>query len=262
MPRLLPHPLPEAVNPALPLALLGLLSLALGLLYPKGLPLRLGGGAYLLAVLLEALRQGPLMAPAQVALLLGALLALRAGTLLDRPRLAPLRDYLLLVALALGLFALRALPHPAKPLPLGLTLLHAGAFLLAYLSLTVGVGAGVLAALQGRWLKENPARALSAPPFWSLKRLARGYLGPGYLALTLGLGSGMAWAWGYFGTPLSPDPKELGTFLAWVFLGLHLALEDRLPPRGALCCLLLGYGLLLFALLLAPLLGSRHPSAL
>ena len=247
---------------ALFLTLLGLSGLALGLVLSRPFLLGLGAGAYLLAAFLEALRQGPLVAPAQMALFLGGLLVMRAESLLNRPRFASLWRSLVLTGLVLGLFALRVLPHPTGSWPLGLTLLHAGSFLLAYLALTVGVGAGVLAALQDRRLKEDPARALLAPPFWSLKRLARGYLGPGYLALTLGLGSGMAWAWGYFGSPISLDPKELGTLLAWVFFSLYLVLEGRLSPRGALAFLLLGYGFLLFALLLAPLLGSRHPSAL
>lgn len=242
------------------LAFLGLGLLGLGFFWPRGV--WLGGGVYLLTALLGALAQGPLTSPAQVALLLGGLLALRAGTLLLRPRLALLRRYLLLLALLLGLFALRALPHPGGPLPVGLTLLHAGAFLVGYLALAVGVGAGVLSALQDRYLRTAPEKALNAPPLWSLRRLERAYVHVGFVAVTLGLGSGMAWAFGYFGTPLSLDPKELSVLLGWVLLALYLALEEGFGERARVSLLLLAYAALLFAFLGAPFLGSRHPSGL
>ncbi len=79
----------------------------------------------------------------------------------------------------------------------------------------------------------------------------------GYLALTLGLGSGMAWASWYFGAPLALDPKEVAVALAWGFFSLALLAEAPGLKAGLGA---LGYLALLFALLLAPLLGSRHPS--
>jgi ABC-type uncharacterized transport system permease subunit len=165
-----------------------------------------------------------------------------------------LRRYLLALALVLGLFALKALPHPRGELPLFLTLFHAGAFL--------GVGAGVMCALQDLRLRAHPERALGAPPLWSLRRLERGYLRVGYGAATLGLGSGMAWAFSYFGSPLSLDPKEVSAFLGWLLFTLYFLLEDRLRGRVRAGLLLLAYALLLFAFLGAPFLGSRHPSRL
>jgi ABC-type uncharacterized transport system permease subunit len=245
---------------ALGLAVLGVVLLALGLFWPRALAW--GGAALLAAGGLEAYGKGPLLTPAQPALLLSGLLALRAETLLLRPRLAPLRRYLLLLALLSALFALEALPHPGAALPWGLALLHAGSFLVAYLALAVGVGAGVLCALQDLRLRRAPWEALKAPPLWSLRRLERGYLRVGYLAVTFGLASGMAWAWDFFGTPLSPDPKEVSVLLGWFLLTLYLLLEERLRGRPRAFLLLLAYGLLLFAFLGAPFLGSRHPSRL
>ncbi|MDM7324110.1 MAG: cytochrome c biogenesis protein CcsA [Thermus sp.] len=243
------------------IALLGVVLLALGLFWPRGL--FLGAILYLLAALADALAKGVFAGPAQPALLLGGLLALRGESLLLRPRLAPLRRYLVLLAMLLGLFALKALPHlPMGSLPLALTLLHAGAFLVAYLALAVGVGAGVLGALQDLRLRRAPEKALGLAPFWSLRRLEEGYLRVGYLATTLGLASGMAWAWGYFGTPLAVDPKELSVLLAWFFLTLYFLLEERLRGYPRMALLLLSYSLLLFAFLGAPFLGSRHPSGL
>lgn len=236
-------------------AFAGVFLVALGLFRPRGLAL--GGGLYLLSAGLEAVHS-PLANPDQVALLLGGLLALRGETLWNRPRLDPLRRYLVLLALGLGLLALRTLGRPGPDLPLPLVLLHAGAFLVAYLALGVGVGAGVLAWFQDRRLKAAPAAALKAPPLWSLRRLERGYLPVGYLGLTVGLGSGMAWAWGYFGAPLALDPKEVAVVLAWLLFSLALFL-DRPGVRTWLG--LLGYLALLFALGVAPFLGSRHPSA-
>lgn len=95
----------------------------------------------------------------------GGLLALRGKTLWDRPRLRPLGRYLAFLALLLALFALRSLPHPGGDLPLLLTLFHAGAFLVAYLALSVGVGAGAMCALQDLRLRLAPERAVAAAPF-------------------------------------------------------------------------------------------------
>lgn len=133
---------------------------------------------------------------------------------------------------------------------------------MAYLALSVGVGAGAMCALQDLRLRLAPERAVAAAPLWSLRRLERGYLRVGYVAATLGLASGMAWAFGYFGSPLSPDPKEVSVVLGWLLLTLYFLLDERL--RGLLRAgLLLGaYALFLFALLGAPFLGSRHPSGL
>lgn len=240
-------------------ALLGVVLLAMGLFWPRGL--FLGATLYLLAALADALTKGAFAGPAQPALVLGGLLALRGGSLLLRPRLAPLRRYLVLLAMLLGLFALKALPHlPVASLPLALTLLHVGAFLVAYLTLAVGVGAGVMCALQDLRLRSVPEKALLSAPLWSLRRLEQGYLRVGYLATTLGLASGMAWAWEYFGSPLTLDPKEVAVLLAWLFLTLYFLLEERLRGYPRMALLLLGYGFLLFAFLGAPFLGSRHPS--
>lgn len=242
------------------LAFLGLALLALGWFWPRGLGL--GAWLYLGAALADALSKGVFSGPAQPALVLGGLLALRGEALALRPKLSSLRRYLLALALVLGLFALKALPHPRGELPLFLTLFHAGAFLVAYLALTVGVGAGVMCALQDLRLRAHPERALGAPPLWSLRRLERGYLRVGYGAATLGLGSGMAWAFSYFGSPLSLDPKEVSAFLGWLLFTLYFLLEDRLRGRVRAGLLLLAYALLLFAFLGAPFLGSRHPSRL
>ena len=124
----------------LALAFLGVVGVAFGVFLPAGLSW--GGAFLLLGALFHALAEGPFAGPAQVALVLGGLLALRGKTLWDRPRLRPLGRYLAFLALLLGLFALRSLPHPGGDLPLLLTLFHAGAFLVAYLALSVGVGAG------------------------------------------------------------------------------------------------------------------------
>lgn len=242
------------------LVLLGVCSLALGLFWPRALAW--GGVFLLLAGGVDAFQKGPFTTPAQPALFLSGLLALRSGTLLLRPKLAPLRTYLLLLALLLALFALRTLPHPGAVLPWGLTLLHGGSFLVAYLALAVGTGAGVLCVLQDLRLRLVPWKALRAPPFWSLRRLERGYLRVGYLATTLGLASGIAWAWRYFGSPLALDPKEVSVLLGWLLLTLYFLLEERLQGWTRALVLLLAYGLLLFAFMGAPFLGSRHPSRL
>jgi hypothetical protein len=248
------------MNLSLLLALGGVFLLALGLFWPRGLAW--GALLYLGAALADALGKGLFSGPAQLALVLGGLLALRGETLFLRPRLAPLPRYLVFLALLLGLFSLKALPHPGGDLPLALTLLHAGAFLVAYLALAVGVGAGAMCALQDMRLRLVPERALGAAPLWGLKRLERGYLRVGYLATTLGLGSGMAWAWGVFGSPLSLDPKEVSVLLGWGLLTLYFLLEERLRGYPRVALLLLAYALLLFAFLGAPFLGSRHPSRL
>ncbi|EIA38681.1 hypothetical protein RLTM_08464 [Thermus parvatiensis] len=244
----------------LALAFLGVVGVAFGVLLPAGLSW--GGAFLLLGALFHALAEGPFAGPAQVALVLGGLLALRGKTLWDRPRLRPLGRYLAFLALLLGLFALRSLPHPGGDLPLLLTLFHAGAFLVAYLALSVGVGAGAMCALQDLRLRLAPERAVAAAPLWSLRRLERGYLRVGYVAATLGLASGMAWAFGYFGSPLSPDPKEVSVVLGWLLLTLYFLLDERLRGLLRAGLLLEAYALFLFALLGAPFLGSRHPSGL
>jgi hypothetical protein len=248
------------MSPANLLALGGVVVLALSLFWPRAL--HLGTLLYLGAALADALAKGVFSGPAQPALLLGGFLALRGESFLLRPWMAPLRRYLLLLALLLGLFALKALAHPGEALPLALTLLHGGAFLLAYLALAVGVGAGVMCALQDLRLRRSPEKAVRSAPLWSLRRLELGYLRVGYLAATLGLGSGMAWAWGYFGSPLALDPKELSAFLGWLSLTFYFLLEERLRGLSRAGLLLLAYALLLFAFLGAPFLGSRHPSRL
>lgn len=244
---------------ALGLAVLGLLFLALGFFWPRAL--FMGGGAFLLAGGVEAWQKGPFLTPAQLAFFLASSLAFRTGSLYLRPRLAPLRRYLHLLAFLLALFGLKALPHPGMNLPWGLAFLHAGSFLVAYLALGVGVGAGVLGALQDRRLRRSPHRALRSSPLWSLRRLERGYLGVGYLALTFGLASGIAWAFSYFGQPLSLDPKEAAVLGSWLLFTLYFLLEERLDWPWRPFLLGFGYLVFLFAFLLAPFLGSRHPSS-
>ena len=208
------------------LAVLGVFVLALGFFWPR--VLHLGTLLYLGAALADALAKGVCSGPAQPALLLGGFLALRGESFLLRPWMAPLRRYLLLLALLLGLFALKALSHPGGAHPLSLSLLHGGAFLVAYLALAVGVGAGVMGALQDLRLRRSPEKAVRSAPLWSLRRLELGYLRVGYLAATLGLGSGMAWAWGYFGSPLALDPKELSAFLGWFSLNFYFLWRNGL----------------------------------
>ena len=111
----------------LALAFLGVVGVAFGVFLPAGLSW--GGAFLLLGALFHALAEGPFAGPAQVALVLGGLLALRGKTLWDRPRLRPLGRYLAFLALLLGAFALLSLAHPGAAFLRLLTPFRPGSYL-------------------------------------------------------------------------------------------------------------------------------------
>jgi len=178
----------------------------------------------------------------------------------DRPRWRGWVRYAYATALFFALLSLRFVGTTSGPLPWSLVVFHAAVLTLAYVSLTVAFLAAVAGWAQHRRLRRAPWRSLSAPPLVSLARLEGPYLRAGYALYTLGVLTGIAWAWRLWGSPLAADAKEMATMAAWALFTL-LVLEQRPGrPSGARIALWwAAYALLVFVFFVAPFWGGRHP---
>jgi len=177
-----------------------------------------------------------------------------------RPRWRSWVRYAYATALFFALLSLRFAGTSSGPLPWSLVVFHAGVLTLAYVSLSVAFLAAVAGWAQHRRLKAAPWRSFSAPPLLGLARLEGPYLRAGYALYTVGVLTGMAWAWRLWGKPLAADVKELATLLTWALFTL-LLLEYR-PGRPAVARIVLwwaAYVLLVFVFFVAPYWGGRHP---
>ncbi|WP_457631980.1 cytochrome c biogenesis protein CcsA [Oceanithermus desulfurans] len=178
----------------------------------------------------------------------------------NRPRWRTWVRYAYATALFFALLSLRFVGTTSGPLPWSLVVFHAGVLTLAYVSLTVAFLAAVAGWAQHRRLKSAPWRSLSAPPLLGLARLEGPYLRAGYVLYTVGVLTGMAWAWRLWGSPVAPDVKELATLVTWALFTL-LLLEHR-PGRvsgGRVLLWWAAYAALVFVFFVAPYWGGRHP---
>ncbi len=237
-------------------AFLGVLTLALAL---SGLVWRSGVASlfFLLAFLAHVYERGALLAsPYQVAMLAAAFLAGFGRYYGRRPRLGAWVRALDAAALLVALLSLHYYDRVSVEALGPVVWFHAAVFLAAYVLLTLAFLAAWLGFLQHRRLKTVPWKALEAPPLLTLARLEEPYLRAGYVFYTLGLFSGMAWAFRVWGEPLSWDAKEVLTLLAWVFFTLLFFVREPGLRRWVWTA---GYLTALAAFLLAPLFGTRHP---
>ena len=215
--------------------------------------------AFFLAFLLEGWRSGAWLAgPFQTGMLLAAGLVGFGRLYAWRPRMAALVRALYAVAALVALVSLHYLGRVAEGLSAWALLIHGGSFLVAYALLTVAYLAALLGYAQHRALKTRPWQALGRPPLLVLAGLELPYLRLGYLAYTLGLFTGMAWAFRVWGSPISWDPKEALTLLAWSLLTLRLLLAQAGPGLRVLLWTL-AFWAMAAAFFAAPLLGGRHP---
>jgi len=176
----------------------------------------------------------------------------------SRPRWRNWVRYAYATALFISLLSLRFVGASSGPLPWTLIVFHAGILVLAYISLTVAFLAFESAHAQHRRLKKAPWKATNSAPLMGLARLEEPYLRAGYALYTLGLLTGMAWAWRLWGRPLAWDMKEVATLATWVLLTLVL-LERHASPRLRAGLWRAAYLALVFAFFIAPLWGGRHP---
>jgi len=211
------------------------------------------------AFLLEAKSTGVLASPFQVGMLFATALVGFGRVYAKRPRLKALVRLLYAAALFVALVSFHYRGRVAEGLSAWATLIHSGSFAVAYALLTVAYLAVVLEFLQHRALKKRPWLALRRPPLLVLLGLELPYLRYGYLAYTLGLFTGMAWAFRVFGSPISWDPKEVLTLVAWSLFTLRLLLPRGVDPGVKLLIWTLAYLAMAAAFFAAPLLGGRHP---
>jgi len=218
-------------------------------------------GFFFAAALLHAFETGQVLgSPFEAAMLLVIGLVGVARGYANRPRWRSWVRYAYATALFFALLSLRFVGTTSGPLPWSLVVFHAGVLTLAYISLTVAFLAAVAGWAQHRRLKSAPWRSLTAPPLVGLARLEGPYLRAGYALYTVGVLTGMAWAWRLWGAPLSADVKEMATLLAWALFTL-LLLEHR-PGRSSGGRVLLwwaAYAVLVFVFFVAPYWGGRHP---
>ncbi|AEB12418.1 cytochrome c biogenesis protein CcsA [Marinithermus hydrothermalis] len=242
------------------LVAVSVLALLADLLRGWGLAVWAAAGLVLAAGLYAWVHGTLLGNPFQAGLVMSAGVIFAARFYAWRPRLRPFVRYAYALALFLTLASLHYADRVGTPLPVLLVVVHAGSFLVAYVALTIAFVAGLLGVLQDRTLRVAPWRARFIPPLVTLRRLELPYLRVGYVAYTAGAFTGMAWAWGWWGSALSWDPKEVATLATWSLLTLYLLARGGLRWSGRLGAWLLVYGMLLFTFLGAPLLGGRHPS--
>ena len=237
---------------------LGVLILAGGLAFGLGAT-GFAALSFFLAFLLATWKSGtPFASPFHIGVLLAAGLVGFGRLYAYRPRMAALVRALYAVAALVALVSLHYLGRVAEGLPAWALFLHGGSFLVAYALLTVAYLAAVLGYLQHRALKERPWQALERPPLWVLAKLELPYLRLGYLAYTLGLFTGMAWAFRVWGSPISWDPKEFLTLLAWSLFTLRVLLSSATPGLR-LWVWTLAFLAMAAAFFAAPLFGGRHP---
>jgi len=216
--------------------------------------------AFFAAFLVAAAQSQTLLgSPFQIGMLLAAGLVGFGRLYAWRPRMAALVRTLYAVAAFVALVSLHYLGRVAEGLPAWLLVIHGGSFLVAYALLTVAYVAAVLGYLQHRALKQRPWQALKRPPLLVLAGLELPYLRVGYLAYTIGLFTGMAWAFRVWGSPISWDPKEVLTLLAWVLFTARLLLPTTARPGLRLLIWTAAFVAMAAAFFAAPLLGGRHP---
>jgi len=216
--------------------------------------------AFFLAFLLSALETRSLLgSPFQIGMLLAAGLVGFGRLYAWRPRMAALVRTLYAAAAFVALVSLHYLGRVAEGLPAWLLVLHGGSFLVAYALLTVAYVAAVLGYLQHLALKRKPWQALKRPPLLVLAGLELPYFRFGYLAYTIGLFTGMAWAFRVWGSPISWDPKEVLTLLAWSLFTVRLLLPPAASPGLRLLVWTLAFLAMAAAFFAAPLFGGRHP---
>jgi len=216
---------------------------------------------FFLAALLHAYSTGQLLgSPFEAAMLLVIGLVGIARGYAARPRWRNWVRYAYATALFISLLSLGFVGSSSGPLPWSLVVFHAGVLILAYISLTVAFLASESERAQDRRLKRAPWKALSSAPLVGLARLEGPYLRAGYALYTIGVLTGMAWAWRLWGKPLAWDVKEIATLVTWVLLTLVLLDHGSGRParlRGWLWRA--AYLALVFGFFIAPLWGGRHP---
>jgi len=237
----------------------GVLVLAAALAFDFGAT-GLAALAFLAAFFLEVAESGALLAsPFHIGMLLAAGLVGFGRLYAARPRMRALVRLLYAAAALVALVSLHYLGRVAEGLPTWALALHGGSFVVAYAALTVAYLAALLGYLQHRALKHRPWQALSRPPLLVLARLELPYFRVGYLAYTLGLFVGMAWAFRVWGSPISWDPKEVLTLVAWSLFTLRLLLPRTVAPEVRLLVWTLAFLAMVAAFFAAPLFGGRHP---
>ncbi len=216
--------------------------------------------AFLLALLFHLAATRELLAsPFQTAMLFASGLVGLGRTYAWRPRLMPLVRALYAAAAFVALLGLHYLGRVAEGLPVGILVIHVGSFLVAYSALTLAFLSALLGYRQHTALKKAPWTATQRPPLLVLVGLEEPYLRAGYLAYTLGLFTGMAWAFRLWGAPLSWDPKEVATLVAWGLYTLRLWLPPGARPGLRLLVFALAFFAMAVAFFAAPLFGGRHP---
>ncbi len=216
--------------------------------------------AFLLALLWHlAVTREFLASPFQTAMLFASGLVGLGRTYAWRPRLSPLVRSLYAAALLVALVGLHYLGRVAEGLPLWILAIHVGSFLVAYSALTLAFLSALFGYRQHVVLKKAPWAANRRPPLVVLMGLEEPYLRAGYLAYTLGLFTGMAWAFRVWGAALSWDPKEVATLVAWGFFTVRLLLPSSVSPGLRLFVFALAFLAMAMAFFAAPLFGGRHP---
>jgi ABC-type uncharacterized transport system permease subunit len=140
--------------------------------------------------------------------------------------------------------------------------IHTTMLIFAYAAFFIVFMASVMYLLQERELKLKTFSAFfhRLPSLSTINEIATHAAAIGLTLLTLGLVAGMFWNWSLNGTMWRNDPKEIFAVLTWLLYFILAIYRSTANWRGRRAAWLgvLGFVLVLFTFLAAPLLGSYH----
>src|SRR5919106_1281546 len=140
--------------------------------------------------------------------------------------------------------------------------IHTTLLIFAYAAFFIVFMASVMYLLLERDLKLKNFSAIfhRLPSLTTVNELATTSARVGLTLLTLGIVTGMIWSWSRNGRMWHNDPKEIFAVLTWLLYFILAIYRSTANWRGRRAAWLgvLGFVLVLFTFLAAPLLGSYH----
>lgn len=171
----------------------------------------------------------------------------------------PLISVLTFIALLMGSDSSNA---PASFSETWLFPIHTTLLIFAYAAFFIVFLASVMYLLQERELKLKTFSAIfhRLPSLTTVNELATYAAALGLTLLTLGIATGMIWAWAHYGRVWHNDPKEIFALLTWLlYFGLTIYRSTaNWRGRRAAWLGVIGFALVLGTFFGAPLFGGYH----
>ena len=140
--------------------------------------------------------------------------------------------------------------------------IHTTLLIFAYAAFFIVFMASVMYLVQERALKLKTFGAFfhRLPPLTTVNALATSASALGLTLLTLGIATGMFWSSARYGRLWNNDPKEIFALLTWLlYFGLTIYRSTaNWRGRSAAWLGVVGFGLVLFTFIGAPLFGGYH----